>query len=173
MMFSKTLGTFMLAVSLSTPMVAQVVETPPSQTSWGYVNEEEKERFEQVIAPIISGEVGLMAPSNYTNPRDCEKDAQYLEWLHHYRNDGYEAIDDYTLAYLNMYEYVRAMSVLENRDCSCATRNPPTAPVADLFYSQPVSKGPMLKGKVMNTTFFRKLTSKAVDFAEEFCGGRL
>jgi len=166
-MFSKTLGTLLLTASLSTPLMAQVVETPPSQTIWGYVNEEEKERFEQITAPFVSGEIGPMDPSNYTNPKECEKDAQFLEWLYSWREDP---LTYDTVAWRNMYQYVRAMNVLEKRDCSCATRNPPSDPAVDLVNTEPVSKR---TGNIINTRFFYKLTNKAVDLAEAFCGGQL
>ncbi len=169
-MISKTLGTLILTACLSAPVLAQVAETPPSQTSWGYVNEEEKERFEQIIAPFESGEIGPMDPSNYSNPKECTLHPQYVEWVRHRRQDGYDAIKDYTLAFTNMYQYVRAVSVLETQDCSCEARNPPTDPVSNLFYSQPISK---LTGMVMNTNFFSDLTRRAVKQAEAFCGGQM
>jgi hypothetical protein len=164
MMFSKTLGTFMLAVSLSTPMVAQVVETPPSQTSWGYVNEEEKERFEQIIAPFESGEVGPMNPSNYENLANCEEQPQYLEWLRLYREDPKSD----TVAQLNIYTYLRQLNVLETRDCSCKGYNPPTDHTQELVADLPISK---LTGWIIKPDFYMDLRWKTRDLAEAFCGG--
>jgi len=163
-MFSKTLGTLLLTLGLSTPLMAQVVEVPPSQTAWGYVNEEEKERFEQITAPFVSGEIGPMDPSNYENLRDCKEQPQYLEWLRLYREDP----SSDTVAQLNIYTYLRQLNVLETRDCSCKGYNPPVDHTLELVADLPVDKP---TGWIIKPKFYMDLRFKTRALAKAFCGG--
>jgi len=164
-MFSKTLGTLLLTLGLSSPLLAQIAETPPSQTSWGYVNKEEKERFEKIIAPFESGEIGPMDPSNYENLRDCKEQPQYLEWMRLYREDS---VKNDVVAQLNIYTYLRQLNVLETRDCSCKGYNPPTDHTQELVAVLPIIKR---TGRLIKPDFYMDMRWKTRALAKAFCGG--
>ncbi len=169
-MISKTLGTLMLTACLSAPVMAQVPKFNPSETSWGYVNEEEKERFEQIIAPFESGEIGPMDPSNFEDWGVCEEQPQYVEWLRQYNEDPKSD----TVSQLNIYTYLRNLNVLETRDCSCKGYNPPTDHAQELVNDLPyIRRGPVLTDKLIKPDFYLDLRYKTRSLVKAYCRGAL
>ncbi|WP_299593268.1 hypothetical protein [uncultured Tateyamaria sp.] len=138
-----------------------------------YVNEDQKARAERILAPFQAGEVPPMNPSNYDAPETCDMPEQFNRW-NELKDDEWadgkiSLEEDLAGPSLTVYRFEQALSILENRDCSCASRAIDPAKTIELVDLLPLTGA--LNNKSGAALFYQRLNLRSLYPAvQQFCG---